>query len=339
MKLSICLHQFFDQYLPRIKGASDETIKSYRQSFTLFLKFAAAFKNQAVKDIHVEHLAPDLIFDFLNHLEEQRENCTRTRNSRLAALKSLAKMIRLQYPEHLQIAEMLLNIPQKRWLKPLIGFLTHDEVLKVFGSVDLKKKDGFRDYTLMHLLYDSGCRASELAALKIDYFDRKNRMLAILGKGNRYRRLQLLPKTAALVEQYIKNYRPLPKPLYEDFLFINQRKESLTRHGIYRICKKYLNKTLPEKKLKFINPAHSFRHSCAVNMLMSGASLTEIKNHLGHEKLGSTMVYLHLDLPKRRDVQKRFIEYTQSNLNNDPKINELIDWKNKEKTLNWLDSL
>lgn len=339
MKLSICLHQFFDQYLPRIKGASDETINSYRQSFTLFLKFTAAFQNQAVKDIHVEHLTPDLIFDFLNHLEEQRENCTRTRNSRLAALKSLAKMIRLLYPEHRQIAGMLLNIPQKRWQKPLIGFLTHDEVLKVFGSVDLKNKDGFRDYTLMHLLYDSGCRASELAALKIDYFDQKNRMLAILGKGNRYRRLQLLPKTAALVEQYIKNYRPLPKPLYEDFLFINQRKESLTRHGIYRICKKYLNKTLPEKKLKFINPAHSFRHSCAVNMLMSGASLTEIKNHLGHEKLGSTMVYLHLDLPKRRDVQKRFIEYVQSDLNNDPKINELIDWKNKEKTLNWLDSL
>jgi len=339
MKLSTCLHQFFDQYLPRIKGASDETINSYRQSFTLFLKFAAVYQKQAVKDIHVEHLTPDLIFDFLNHLEDQRNNSARTRNSRLAAIKSLAKMIRLLYPEHRQIAEMLLNIPQKRWQKPLIGFLTHDEVLKVFGSVDLKRKEGFRDYTLMHLLYDSGVRASELAALKIDYFDPKKRMLAILGKGNRYRRLQLWPKTAALVEQYIKNYRPGPKPLYEDNLFINQRKESLTRHGIYQICKKYLNKTLPEKKLKFINPVHSFRHSCAVHMLMSGASLTEIKNHLGHEKLGSTMVYLHLDLPKRRDVQKRFIEYTQSNLNNDPKINELIDWKNKEKTLNWLDSL
>ena len=339
MKLSTCLHQFFDQYLPRIKGASDETINSYRQSFTLFLKFAAVYQKLAVKDIQVEHLTPDLIFDFLNHLEDQRNNSARTRNSRLAAIKSLAKMIRLLYPEHRQIAEMLLNIPQKRWQKPLIGFLTHDEVLKVLYSVDLKIKDGFRDYTLMHLLYDSGCRASELAALKIDYFDQKNRMLAILGKGNRYRRLQLLHRTTALVDQYIKNYRPLQKPLYEDSLFINQRKESLTRHGIYRICKKYLNKTLPEKKLKSINPVHSFRHSCAVNMLMSGASLTEIKNHLGHEKLGSTMIYLHLDLPKRRDVQKRFIEYTQSNLNNDTKINELIDWKNKEKTLNWLDSL
>lgn len=339
MKLSTCLHQFFDQYLPRIKGASDETINSYRQTFTLFLRFAAACQNQAVKDVQIKHLTASLIFDFLNHLEKQRKNCTRTRNSRLAAIKSLAKMIRLMYPEHRKTAEMILNIPQKRWQKPLIGFLAHDEVLKVMGSVDLKRKEGFRDYTLIHLLYDSGARASELAALKIDYFDPKKRMLAILGKGNRYRRVQLWPKTAALVDQYIKNYRPLPKPLYEDSLFINQRKESLTRHGIYRICEKYLNKNLPEKKLKFINPVHSFRHSCAVNMLMSGASLTEIKNHLGHEKLGSTMVYLHLDLPKRRDIQKRFIEYTQSNLNNDTKINELIDWKNKEKTLNWLDSL
>ena len=314
-------------------------INSYRQSFTLFLKFAAACQNQAVKDIQVKHLTANLVFDFLNHLEDQRKNCARTRNSRLASLKSLAKMIRLLYPEHRKTAEMLLNIPSKRWQKPLIGFLTHDEVLNVLSSVDLKSKEGFRDYTLMHLLYDSGARASELTALKIDYFDPKKRTLAILGKGSRYRRLQLWPKTAALVEQYIKNYRPLPKPLYKDSLFINQRKESLTRHGIYQICEKYLNKSLPGKKLKFINPVHSFRHSCAVNMLMSGASLTEIKNHLGHEKLGSTMVYLHLDLPKRRDVQKRFIEYTQSNLNNDPKINELIDWKNKEKTLNWLDSL
>lgn len=339
MKLSICLHQFFDQYLPRIKGASDETINSYRQSFTLFLKFTADYQNQAVKDIQVEHLTADLIFDFLNHLEDHRNNSARTRNSRLAALKSLARMIRLLYPKHRQISEMLLNIPQKRWQKPLIGFLTHDEVLKVLCSVNLKTKEGFRDYTLIHLLYDSGGRASELAALKIDYFDPEKRMLAILGKGNRYRRLQLWHKTSALLEQYIKNYRLSPKPLYKNCLFINQRKESLTRHGIYRICKKHLNKSIPEKKLKFINPVHSFRHSCAVNMLLSGASLTEIKNHLGHENLGSTMVYLHLNLPKRRDVQKRFIEYTQSNLSNDPNINDLIDWKNKEKTLNWLDSL
>ncbi len=93
------------------------------------------------------------------------------------------------------------------------------------------------------------------------------------------------------------------------------------------------------KRLNDLSPAHSFRHSCAVNMLSSGASLTEIKNHLGHENLESTMVYLKLNLSRKRQVQKKFVEYTQSILSDDPKIEKLIDWENKEETLNWLDSL
>ncbi|OEU84655.1 MAG: hypothetical protein BA865_14410 [Desulfobacterales bacterium S5133MH4] len=74
-------------------------------------------------------------------------------------------------------------------------------------------------------------------------------------------------------------------------------------------------------------------------MLCSGASVTDIKNHLGHENVDSTMVYLHLDLSRRREVQKKFINYSQSTLAHDPKIEELIDWENKEETLAWLDSL
>jgi integrase/recombinase XerD len=109
--------------------------------------------------------------------------------------------------------------------------------------------------------------------------------------------------------------------------------------GIYRICKKYLTLSVSAKRLKDLSPAHSFRHSCAVNMLSSGASLTEIKNHLGHEKLESTMVYLKLNLSRKRQVQKKFIKYAQSILSDDPKIEALIDWENKEETLNWLDSL
>jgi integrase/recombinase XerD len=339
MKLSDCLHQFFDQYLPHIKGASDETTNSYRHAFTLFLKFASAYQKVTPRELEVEHLASDLIFAFLNYLENQRQNSARTRNSRLAALKSMAKMIRLLYPEYRQTAEMILNIPQKRCQKRLIGFLTHEEVLKVFDTVVLKRKEGFRDYTLLHLLYDSGARAGELAGLKLDDFDPHKKMLAILGKGNRYRLIQLWPKTTELIRRYIDTYRPVPKLSYRDSLFLNQRRESFTRHGINHLCKKYLQRSLSVKRLKSINPAHSFRHSCAVNMLQSGASLTEIKNHLGHENLGSTMVYLHMDIPKKREVQRRFIEYTQSNLDADQKINELIDWEHKEETLNWLDSL
>ncbi|OEU77140.1 MAG: hypothetical protein BA864_08640 [Desulfuromonadales bacterium C00003093] len=143
MKLSACIHQYFDQYLPQIIGASDDTIKSYRSAFTLFLSFAAQDLSVPVKKLDVEHLTPSLIFAFLDHLENQRNNIPTTRNSRLAAIKSLFKMIRLMYPEYRKIADRIFNIPQKRCSRPLIGYMTEDEILKVFQSVDLKKKRVF----------------------------------------------------------------------------------------------------------------------------------------------------------------------------------------------------
>ena len=339
MKLSSCLHQFFGQYLPRIKGVSTHTIKAYRDSFKIFLPFAAKYHGIKIDSLNLEHLSSELILAFLDELELGRKNLAKTRNDRLASLKSFAKMIRFMYPEKRQIAEKIGNIPQKRTQKPLIGFLYQEEILKVFQSVDLKRKDGLRDYALLHLLYDSGARASEIATLNLDYFNPQQKTLVILGKWNRYRLIELEPKAVQLLQLYIRKYRTTPRPLYQHRLFINQRGEELTRHGIYRICKKHLTMTLPPKRLKAINPVHSFRHSCAVNMLYSGYSLSEIRNHLGHEDIQSTSIYLHLDLNRKREIQKRFIEYMQSVLTRDPKIEELLDWENKEDIITWLDSL
>jgi integrase/recombinase XerD len=339
MKLSTCLHQFFGQYLPHIKGASTHTIKAYRDTFKIFLPFAAKYRSIKIDSLTLDHLSSELILAFLDDLERERKNLAKTRNNRLAALKSFAKMTRFMYPEEREIAEKIGNIPQKRTQKPLIGFLYQEEILKVFESVDLKRKDGLRDYALLHLLQDSGARASEIATLKVDYFNPQQKTLAILGKWNRYRLIEIEPKTVQLLQLYITKYRTTPKPLYQHRLFINQRREELTRHGIYRICKKYLTMALPPKRLKAINPVHSFRHSCAVNMLYSGYSLSEIKNHLGHEDIQSTTVYLHLDLNRRREIQMKFIEYMQSVLTCDPKIEELLDWENKEDIITWLDSL
>jgi site-specific recombinase XerD len=339
MKLASCIYQFFDQYLVRIKGCSNQTVKAYRDAFGLFLPFAADHLDIKIKSLQIEHLSADLILAFLNHLESDRNNRAITRNHRLAAIKSLAKMIRFMYPQNRKLAERILAIPQKRTQKQLIGFLYPDEILKVFQCVELTKKDGFRDYTILHLLDDSGARASEIANLNLDYFDPPNATLAILGKGNRYRQITLEPKTVELIKLYIAKYRTAPKLWYQNHLFINQRKTPLTRHGIYRICKKYLYKALSPKRLKTINPAHSFRHACAVRMLSCGKSLSDIKNRLGHEDIQSTMIYLHLDLRRKRQVQNAFIEYTKANLSDDPKIDELIDWENRKDILDWLDSL
>jgi site-specific recombinase XerD len=212
-------------------------------------------------------------------------------------------------------------------------------MLRIFESVDLKRKEGFRDYTLLHLLYDSGARASEISTLNLDYFDPRKKTLAILGKGNRFRLIQLETKTCQLLQLYIRKYRNSPRPLYQDRLFINQRGEELTRHGIYRICRKYLETVLSPKRLQYINPVHSFRHSKAVDMLYNGHPITDIKNHLGHDSIQSTTIYLHLDIDKRRHIQKRFISHMQSVLADDSKIDELLQWENEGDLMAWLDSL
>ena len=92
-----------------------------------------------------------------------------------------------------------------------------------------------------------------------------------------------------------------------------------------------------------MSPAHCFRHACAVNMLISGDSVSDIQNRLGHKSVESTMAYLHIDLSRKRDIQRKFLEYTKSKITHDKKIDELIDelidWENNMETLTWLDSL
>ncbi len=339
MKFTECLQQFFCYYLPRIKGVSEHTIAVYKQSFGLFLTFSAAKLECPVCSLTLEHLSVELVVEFLEHLEKQRHNSARTRNLRLASLKSLAKMIRLLYPEYREYGDILLLIPQKRAQKKLVGYLHQEEILQIFAQVDLTRKEGIRDYTILHLLLDSGIRASEAASLTIDYFDYQNRMLAILGKGNKFRQVSLWSKTADLLQRYLGSYRRMPKFHHGHSLFINQRGEQFTRHGINRICKKYLRLALPGKRLEVLNPVHSFRHSCAMNMLAAGAAITDIKNRLGHENINSTMVYLKMEMSGKREVQKKFLEHTQSVLSQDSKMEELNDWENKNEILTWLDSL
>ena len=339
MKLSKCIHMFFNQYLTHIKGLSQHTVKSYRDTFKLLLPFAAKYHGIKIESLRLEYVTSDLILSFLNQLEKDRNNRPVTRNNRLAAIKSFAQMIRFIYPQQHELADTVLNIPQKRFQKPLVGFLYDDEILRVFESVDIRSKEGFRDYVLLHLLYDSGARASEIAGLQIDYFNPEQQTMAILGKGNRFRLIRLEPKTVQLLQLYIKQYRIAPKPSYQHRLFINQRGEGLTRHGIYRLCKKYLSMVLTAKRLKTISPVHCFRHSRAMDLLYQGEAITDIKNHLGHENVQSTTFYLQLDINHRRHIQKQLVEYMKSDLAIDCKIEKLFDGENIQDIMHWLDTL
>jgi integrase/recombinase XerD len=163
--------------------------------------------------------------------------------------------------------------------------------------------------------------------------------MAILGKGNRFRLVTLNPKTTQLLRLYIVKYRSLPKPIFSQRIFINQRGEGLTRYGINRLCRRYLSLALPQSRVKTLNPVHSFRHSRAVNMLASGCGVEEIANRLGHQNTNSALAYFHLDLPNVQAIQRQLNEDLQSMVLEDQKVEELIDWRNKRKVLSWLDSL
>jgi site-specific recombinase XerD len=339
MRLTTCVEQFFDLYHFRIKGSSQRTIKAYRQTLALFLPFAAKFYSIKIASLSIDHLSLPLILAFLDYLQTDRNNAANTRNHRLAVIKSLAKMIRLMYPQKREVADAILAIPQKKSLKKIVGFLYVEEIFAVYEAVDLKKPLGFRDYTILHLLADSGARANEIAMLNVDYFNPTQKTLTILGKADKFRLIKLAPKTTDLLKRYITQYRPHPKPIDQHCLFINKHGRPLTRKGIYLMCQKYLSIAVKPKRLNMIHPVHSFRHACAINMIASGKSVSDVKNHLGHENVESTMIYLKMDLRTKRAVQKKFIEYSQSTLKHDPKIDELIDWEHKKLTLAWLDSL
>jgi site-specific recombinase XerD len=339
MRLSAFIHQFFDTYLPHIKGVSPNSIKAYRDTFKLFLPFAAKHYGINIGSLSLTHLTPEVVVSFLEHLESERKNTARTRNHRLAAIKSLTKMIRLMHPQSSALMDKIIFIPQKRTQRQLIGFLYPEEINQVLSAVNINTAIGFRDYTILHLLFESGARASEIARLNVDYFDPKQGTLTILGKGNRFRQINLSPTMVKMIKAYLLKHRRTPTPVCAKRLFISQHGKALTRHGIYRLCKKYLRLALSEKRMDVLNPVHSFRHSCAISMLASGCSVTDIKNHLGHEDLQSTMVYLQLDLPRRRKIQQRFTEYTQAALSRKAQIDALIDEEDENDIMTWLDNL
>ena len=139
----------------------------------------------------------------------------------------------------------------------------------------------------------------------------------------------------------IEKFDALVQPIFEVFIFWKDHEE---KGQINIFCgfidgRGYFGLIIAFHRFSCPQILSGFRHSCAINMLASGKAVSDVKNHLGHENSESTMIYLHMDLKTKRQVQKKFIEYCRSTLKHDPKIDDLIDWQNKKQTLAWLDSL
>lgn len=304
--LARALQGFFGDYLPRLRGMSDHTIHSYRDSLALLLRFVAASKDYRLANLDLDDIGPEEVIAFLNHLEKKRRNSASTRNVRLAAIHAFYHYVASQDPERLAQCQRVLGIPFKRTRQRCVEYLDETEVKAVLTAVDQSTFDGRRDYVLLTTMFNTGARVQEVLDLRVnDLHLSKPFQVRLFGKGRKERLCPLWPETARLLRAF-RTERKL-EPHSNDPLFLNHRGEPLTRFGVRYILAKYFERAkedAPSLAKKRLHP-HSLRHSTAVHLLKAGVDLVTIGHWLGHASVNTTNKYVTVDLEAKRQAIAR----------------------------------
>jgi len=267
----------------------------------LLLQYAAGRCRRSVDQLLVEDLTASLVLDFLTNLETSRGNTIRTRNSRLAAVQTFFRYVAGREPALAATCSSVLAIPAKKALRPVLGYLSEQELGHLLGQIDRLAKHGERDYVLLSILYDTGARIQELLDLTPrDFHLDPPPFVCVRGKGRRERLCPLLPQSARLVRQFLSAEG---RQLNEQQPFLqNGRGDRLGRHGARYILLKYLRRAtsaMPALARVGISP-HTMRHTKAMHLLQSGVPLVMVKDFLGHVDMKSTEVYVQADLDMKR---------------------------------------
>jgi len=314
------LTDYLSSYLPGQRGMSAHTIRSYRDTFSLFLGFCKDVKNVRIEKFTLSKFNSTLIEEFLRWLEIERGNSVATRNQRLAAIHAFCRYVQTEEPGQLLLCQRNLAIPFKKQPKTHIQYLSAQELTGIFAKPNLNTQTGRRDLLLLSLLYDTGARVSELIDLKVrdvrlDDFP----VVKLHGKGNKIRQVPLMKKTAALLKNYIAENR-LDVPEKGDCpLFFNRQRQKLTRPGITYILQKYTdgNKVTP----------HVLRHSKAMHLLQAGVNIVYIRDLLGHVDIATTETYARADTEmKRTALEKTYKDLTPSGTPTWNSDSDLMAW-------------
>jgi len=221
---------YFAEHLTQHRALSPQTIAAYRDAFMLFLGFAESRLGKAPTAMALADITPDLIMAFLDHLERQRHNCVRSRNARLAALRSFLKFAAHRDVSSLQVIERALGVPVKRFERPMFGYLTRDEMLAVIGTPD-GTWIGQRDHVLFLMLYNAGARVSEITAVKVGdvVLDAGAACVHLHGKGRKQRSVPLWRSTVKAVRAWLRS-----NPQFEatSTLLPNRNDQAMTRTNV-----------------------------------------------------------------------------------------------------------
>jgi site-specific recombinase XerD len=202
--LAPTLQSFFTHYLLGQRGASAHTITAYRDTFRLLLTYAQQRTGVAPSALDIAHLTPDLVGDFLTHLENDRGNSARTRNARLAAIHSLFTHAARRHPEHADLIMQVLAIPAKRTYHTVVTYLTEAEVTALLAAPDRATWTGRRDHLMLLIMITTGVRVSELTGLaRADTAPPPSAHVAVHGKGRKDRVTPLDAITADTITAWL----------------------------------------------------------------------------------------------------------------------------------------
>jgi site-specific recombinase XerD len=303
-RVAVLLETFFTDHLMKQRQVSQHTIASYRDTFRLLLEFAQSELGKPPASLTIDDLGVSLVKKFLAHLEAGRGVSPRTRNQRLAALRSCFRFAALYLPEKSQLIEQVLALPSKRYERRLVAFLTNAEVEALLAAPELSSWSGRRDYTLMLLAIQTGLRVSELRSLRRAALHLgTGAHLRCTGKGRKERCTPLTKETVAALSSWLKCI-----PECESApIFSSARGGPLTSDGVQYILAKHASvaaRRCPSLARKRVSP-HVLRHTAAMRLLTAGVDCTVIALWLGHESVETTMIYLEADLKMKEQAIKK----------------------------------
>jgi site-specific recombinase XerD len=304
--LAPTLQAFFTDRLARQRQASARTVAAYRDTFRLLLTYVQQQIGKAPFTLGFEHLDASVIVAFLNYLEGDRHNSARTRNARLAAVRSFFRYAALRHPEHAAVIQQVLAIPQKRFDRPVISFLTQTENDALVAAPDRSTWEGRRDYGLLVLVAQTGLRVSELTGLNCaDVMLGTGAYVRCHGKGRKERLTPLTTSTAATLRVWLAERAGRP----DDPVFPTRTGRRLSRDAVQRRIAKHAavaERRSPSLQSKHLSP-HVLRHTAAMRLLHAGVDTSVIALWLGHEDIRSTQMYLHADLTLKERALARTV--------------------------------
>ncbi len=289
------LAAFFSERLMQQRQASPHTIASYRDSFRLLVQYALRELGKAPAALDIRDLDTDFLGAFLTHLETERGNDARSRNTRLAAIRSFFGYVAVQQPQHAALAQRVLAMPAKRYTRRPVDFLQRDEIEALLQAPNLHTQAGRRDRTLLLVAVQTGLRASELLQLRCqDVQFGRGAHVRCLGKGRKQRCTPLRQDAAAALRAWLDERHGEPAAP----VFPNRQGGVLSHDGLAYLLGKHLavaRQTCPSLQGKRVTP-HVLRHTAAMELLQNGVDRAVIALWLGHESVETTYVYLHADL-------------------------------------------